>query len=630
MTSSRQYIQDRMMQSAARFWGLPETDTDASFDPIVALLMGACATELEKINGEIENSRSRVLERLVQLLSPEALTGVLPAHAIAYALPTEQVGQTVTEDQFYVSKRFAPQQEQEKGDWKDIYFSPAGNFLLHKAIVKYKAAGSKIIPADFTNTHNQQIIAAHNKTLPENELWLGIEAKTLNIEGCRFYFDVVHQSQKKQFFNQLPKANWYADGQKINHQAGYAVKKNAVNYFDIEAVLNRDVSVTEKWENHIYEFYSHHFVTLHDTDNTIAGKYNKKQLPQNISNVFEEKELSKIEAGALYWICIEFPENISSTMLEEVVVRTNCFPVVNRHLHNINYRLKEFVNIIPLLSEETFLDIYNIADQQGKLLHLMNDSDTAENDFSILLRHGGVGRFDNREAAETVDKLLHLLREETAAFSILGNDFLQNEMTALQQTINKLDQQITNKQLLKGNTPYLVINNKLAGIRQTIYVKFWSSNGAAANLIKAATPLNVYSSSQFESGTAKLITTTQGGRDRLSDSEKVLAYKSALLNKQKLVTNEDIAAFCRLRLAFTGADVQIKKGCDVMPGQQHGLIRTLDVHIELHPKDINSLQEKGTIAFWQNDLRNAVTSHSNFFIPVRVFIGIQKNINKTS
>ncbi len=628
MTSSRQYIQDRMMQSAARFWGLPETDTDASFDPIVALLMGACATELEKINGEIENSRSRVLERLVQLLSPEALTGVLPAHAIAYALPSEQVGKTVAEDQFYINKRFAPVQDEEQAQWKDIYFSPAGNFLLHNAVVKYKAAGNKIIAADNTTTNQQPLTTRENKTLPANQLWLGIDAKSLHLNGLRFYFDVVHQSQKKQFFNQLPKAEWYLNEQKINHQAGYPFKKNDVNYFDIEAVLNRDISVTEKWENHIHQFYSHQFVTLDAADNVTGGTYNKQNLPVTITNVFEEKALSQIQASTLYWICIEFPENISSTMLEEVIVSTNCFPVINRHLYDINYRLKEFVNIIPLLSEETFLDIYSIADQEGKLLHLMNNNDTAENDFSILLRYGGVGRFDNREAAETVDKLIHLLREETAAFSILGNDFLQNEMTSLQQTINKLEQQITNKQLLKGNTPYLVINNKLADIRQTVYVKFWSSNGTAANLIKAATPLNVYSSSQFESGTAKLITTTQGGRNKLNDTEKVLAYKSALLSKQKLVTNEDVAAFCRLRLALTGATVQIKKGSDVMPGQQHGLIRTLDVHILLSQKDINGLQEKGTIAFWQNDLQTAIVHHSNFFIPVRVFINIQKSVNK--
>lgn len=622
MTTNRQHIKDRLMQSAARFWGLPETDTEANFDPLVALLMGACAAELEKINGEIENSRSRVLERLVQLLSPEALTGVLPAHAIAYALPADPLAQTGPEDQFYISKRFAPLLDEEKAVWKDIYFSPVGNFTLHKAIVKCKAAGNKIIITDKSITNQQPLNTKEGKSFPANHLWLGIDAKSLKLDGLRFYFDPVHQSHKKQFFNQLPKAGWFIGEQKINHEPGYPLKKTAANYFDIDAVLNRDISVTEKSDKHIHQSYLHHFVTLTGAGNKIAKNIDKPGIPAIIRNAFDEKELAKMQAEILHWICIQFPEDISSDVLEEVIVSTNCFPVVNRHLHDINYRLKEFINIIPLLAEESFFDLYHIADQQGATLHLRKDNDT-ENDFSVLLRYGGVGRFDSREAAETVDKLVHLLREETAAFSILGNDFLQNEMTALQQTINKLEQQITNKQLLKGNTPYLVINNKKKDTRQTVFVKFWSSNGADANLIKAGTPLNIYSSSQFESGAAKLITTTQGGRNKLSDAEKVLAYKSALLSKQKLVTNEDIAAFCRLRLAFTGAEVQIRKGMDVMAGQWNGLTRTLDVTILLSQKDLSKLQEKGTIEFWQNDVQTAIDQHSNFFMPVRVFIKLQ-------
>ena len=319
---------------------------------------------------------------------------------------------------------------------------------------------------------------------------------------------------------------------------------------------------------------------------------------------------------------------MQSNLLEEINVNLNCFPVVNRHLYDINYRLKEFINIIPLLSEETFLDIYTIADQQGKQLHLRNNDDEEDVDFSILLRYGGVGRFDNREAAEAVDKLIHLLREEAAAFSILGNDFLQNEMTTLQQTINKLEQQITNKQMLKGSTAFLVINNKKGETRQTVYTKFWSCNGAAANLIKAATPLNVYSNSRFESGSAQLITATQGGRNKLNDTEKVLAYKTALLSKQKLVTNEDIAAFCRWRLALADAVIEIKKGFIVLPGQEEGLVRTLDVHINLSQKDMTSLKEKGSILFWQKDMETSIAEHSNFFIPVRVLVGSQKNMLK--
>jgi Type VI secretion system, TssF len=626
MAIDRHYIiKDRMMQSAARIWGLSETETDGSFDPLVALLMGACATELGKINDEIENSRSRVLERLVQLLSPEALTGVLPAHAIATVLPTEQSGEASPEDQFYVSRPSSAVQEEKHNGMKDIFFSPVAKFLLHKAVIKYKVACNRMSPASLNNINPQPIILSKNSGLPVNQLWLGIEAATLDVEGLRFYFDVSQQSKKKHFFDQLANSQWYAGGNKLDLQTGYPGEKDSAQYFDIDAVLNRNISVTEKIAQHIHQFYQHQFVTLQQPCPATGSKQKKEFFPEEIIHAFEEKELLKIKSGELYWLCIVFPENIDSDVLEDIIVGINCFPVVNRRLFNINFSLRQFINIIPLQSEESFLDLFTIADQQGKLLHLRNDNDEDNNDLSILFRYGGVGRFDKREADEIVDKLIQLLREETAAFSVLGNDFLKNEMTSLQQTLNKLDRQVANKQLLKGSTPFLIVNNNITDAHRAMYVKFWASNGVEANSIKAGTPMNVYSNQPFETGTAILVTTTQGGRNTLSDSEKVLAYKTALLSKQKLVTNEDIAAFCRWRLAFTEAEIQIKKGSEVMPGQGQGLVRTLEIHVLLNQRDAGILFQKGTPEFWQSDLETAIALHANFFIPVRVFIVVKKN-----
>ena len=101
-----------------------------------------------------------------------------------------------------------------------------------------------------------------------------------------------------------------------------------------------------------------------------------------------------------------------------------------------------------------------------------------------------------------------------------------------------------------------------------------------------------------------------------------------MLSKQKLVTNEDIAAFCRWRLALADADIQIKKGFIVLPGHEQGLVRTLEVYIALPQKDMSTLKEKATILFWQQDMETAIIQHSSFFIPVRVFIILQKNIIK--
>src|SRR4051812_13393833 len=105
MQESRNHIKTRMLKNAARAWGYAETEAENNFDPLVSMLLSACSVELEKISGEIHASRARVLERLVHLLSPDALTGALPAHSVVCATPAEQKMLVKEEDQYYISRK---------------------------------------------------------------------------------------------------------------------------------------------------------------------------------------------------------------------------------------------------------------------------------------------------------------------------------------------------------------------------------------------------------------------------------------------------------------------------------------------------------------------------------------------
>ena len=88
---SSEAIRTRMLKDIARQWGHPEdaADTAAGFDPLINLLAGAYAKEIEKIGYEIQSSRQRILSRLVDFLTPDVLTGPSPAHAIAQARPVK-------------------------------------------------------------------------------------------------------------------------------------------------------------------------------------------------------------------------------------------------------------------------------------------------------------------------------------------------------------------------------------------------------------------------------------------------------------------------------------------------------------------------------------------------------------
>ncbi len=78
-----------MLKTAARLWGYPDAEVETSFDPVVQLLLEACASELEKISGEVDVSHARLVERLAQIMMPEPITSSQPAYGILHAIATE-------------------------------------------------------------------------------------------------------------------------------------------------------------------------------------------------------------------------------------------------------------------------------------------------------------------------------------------------------------------------------------------------------------------------------------------------------------------------------------------------------------------------------------------------------------
>src|SRR6266571_411097 len=118
MMENREQIKNRMIKTAARLWGYSEDETESSFDPLVGLLFSASALELEKISNEIQATRARLLERMVQLLSPEVLSGPLPAHAVLYARAVEEEARLQDTDQFFRTQAVSPFYEGNTSDLK--------------------------------------------------------------------------------------------------------------------------------------------------------------------------------------------------------------------------------------------------------------------------------------------------------------------------------------------------------------------------------------------------------------------------------------------------------------------------------------------------------------------------------
>lgn len=620
MQENRHHIKTRMLKAAARAWGYPETEAETAFDPLVSMMLAACSSELEKISGEIHASRARVTERLVQLLSPDVLTGPLPAHAVACGLPVESKAVLSETDQLYIHRKLAAASDTDDSVWKDIFFSPTASFRLNRSSIKYMATGNQLYKVNHSISKETIAHSGGGKTLPPSTLYLAIDEAGVPLNGTQFYFGFRNEADKQLFYHQLAKTSWHFGDQDLEHVSGYGNREISGERLDFETILGRSYEVSSRLKKHINAFYKSFFITLFDDKDVTAANGSDKATSDLIGATFSGKEVQAMQQHSLRWIRIQFPQTISNRLLQDVVCVMNAFTVMNRRLLDLNYRLQEIINIIPLQTEDTFLDLEEVSDDDGKLLNVRSFGAEEDESFALLLRSGGVGRFDERDAASIINYLLQLLRDESAAFSTIGNDFIANEVKQLHQIINKLEQRLHSLQLHREQNPYLVIRNNVKKPWHNLFIQYWSTNGKEGNTIKAGTPLQLYKGGMLDGNGAVLVTTTQGGRDKLSTTESVLAYKSALLSKDRIVTSEDIKAFCHYQLGERVKEITVEKGIMIHPDQQRGFLKTIDVVIDIRKEVYSEMVEQGEVSFWMENLKILLEEKSAALMPYRIIM----------
>jgi Type VI secretion system, TssF len=616
MAETQQLIKDRLFKTAAAIWGHKGAQTENSFDPLVGILLGACAAELEKISHDIDETRGRTLERLVQLLYPEVLANAMPSHAVASALPSEKNAVIPAETQFYYTKKYAGAGEGSPAVLKNIYFSPTGPFLLQQSAIVLMAATHKVYSIG-ENGQKETVLTAPGRAYHpyRNSVWLGIENPG-NLTGeTLFYFELRNEAGRDAFYDALPGARWYQQpGEQVPAARRYPDGITVHGKPDPKEIVSGKTSAVNRILKQVNRFYAPHFITATGLGNISSTN----EWPGELNTIYAGSDFKKITKEKLGWIRIDFPENIHvAGITDDLVISLNCFPVVNRQLVVTQQKLLEYINIIPLLSDAFFLDIAEVTDIEGNPLDGFNKQ---TEDSPVNIHYGGISRFNEKNAVSAVEGLIQQLRDESSAFSSIGNDFLNKELRQLQQSLNILEQQIAERHLLKADTPYLIIPDKEKTGTSNIYVKYWTTNGGEGNNIKAGSPLFLYKSADVLSSSVKLITGAMGGRDSLSNQDKVLAYKTALLSKEKLVTAEDIASFCRLRMALRDAAIEVKQGYSVKHDTRGGFCKTIDVFITLTGEEMRALLQNGTLDFWQQDLGLAITANASFFMPLRVFI----------
>jgi hypothetical protein len=231
-----------------------------------------------------------------------------------------------------------------------------------------------------------------------------------------------------------------------------------------------------------------------------------------------------------------------------------------------------------------------------------------------LLRSDGVGRFDVRSAMEYLEYLLELMKEESAAFNVIGSDMIASNLRELNQAIARLEKKIEDVHFEKGDTAYLMLKPQ-DGDRQ-VFVEFWSTNCTLANNIRAGSILNVYRADDIDYNSSRLMTSTTGGKEKPSTEARINTYRRSLQSGDRVVTIEDIKALCFEFFAESVSKVNIEKGIEKGKGKSEGCIRTIDIFLTMKNGNNINLAEQNTI---RHELLVLLEERSSNIFPFRVF-----------
>ncbi|QAR30237.1 hypothetical protein EQP59_02125 [Ornithobacterium rhinotracheale] len=577
---SKDHIKDRILRRAAKIWGYNELVSEHAFDPIVNLLLSALASELEKLDYELENSRSRIMERILEVLFPEEVTGVVPARTLLQ-IDALKNNQPIS---FYNKFRAEYQQQNiydpASSTVRLVDFSPTIEAKLTTARLRYIAYGNKMLKQE--SFFFEDIVSQANIPLPSGVMWGGLDVSDAQtIEDLLLYITINNEYQKELFYHYLKQVKVIFNGKDYRLYRGYNIPQN----LNISGIMKDNYNEVKTLYNEVNQHFEPYFYTIKGILKTdIEAQSQEGQEKINLvekelfTQYFTQTEIANEENIA--WIKFEFSEIIAPEILQNVRVAINCVPVINNIHTEVTKRIKGSFNLFPIVGEGVFLGLDYVKDDFGNRLDTRKESNGA-NDITAVLRRNGVSRFDSRNALELLNYVLELIKDETAAFSSVINQSNVQELHHIQQNLASLEQTIKEQNITVSDNPYLVIsgaNNREIDIN--CHISYWHTYAEQANAIKAGSVLKVSSSDKATpTGNAIMLLPSFGGRKSLSPEERILEYRYTMLSRGRIVTEADIEVFAWKHFKNTITQIEIKKGTQKEVGIKNGFSRTLDLYI---------------------------------------------------
>jgi hypothetical protein len=615
--NSREAIKSRMIRNASGLWGYPDSQDINSFDPLVGIIIGALSEELYSISGEIKMTDSRIVEKLYELLFNQNVFTHFPAHAIVHA---ETIFPQVTISESYQFNYIKKIQKTNNNDEtvfnnKTIGFSPTSEIKLFKGEVKYIVAGNQIY--EVSAQGKEPLSGPDTGAIPDfAKLYIGLKLDNQidNIDGLSLMYLVRNKLNEDRFYSSISNARWKINDVDVNFIQGFELPQFERGNMLAE-IIKRESDVSYKACNYVNEFYRSKFMIIDKQQNFLKKFAQSDTLPKEFNRKFSANVLKTVP-GNIFWIEIQCSQPIAPEIIKDLTVSMNCFPVINREIHEVSQLLIKGINIIPLSTEDLFFDIKMVTDTKGtQYKHLNSIGNENSEEEGFMIRQGGIARFDSRDARETIKHLIDLIRDERASFSLLGTDLISSELRQLDQIISRLEQRLEAIEGSADSNSYLLLNTNSNYERAN--VQYWTTCGDLANNIKSSSRLTVSNGNDLDNKSVILITNSFGGRQKLSREDKLNKLRRSILSKGRVVTIEDIKALCFEHFGSELLEVEISKGVYLNPDTEKGLVRSLDIFLTIdkqHKYTEVELEQK------TEELQIRLKLESINLLPFRIFI----------
>ena len=605
---SKASVKSRLTKQAAELWGYSEAELDG-FDPLVQMLLGACSVEFEKIGQELHSTQHRLVERLAMLLNPDVVDAPHPAHAVAQAHTSEASVMLPNDAQFV----YVPPTVGRQSAGQELFFSPLQSTRLVSGAVRCLATDATIWAVEASGQKRVVAHAAGQLPAPHRRIWIGMELppQGVNFNDLTFYFDWLNEPQRAAYAAFLPGKQWLLGGMDVLPHQG--LPEPAESTGKPAGTLNKEYDYLQRIEKHIQELYSPSFVCLSGPGGALST-YAPRPYPDELAVAFDLETDLQALSQPLTWLEVRFSEALPPAAFDQMVCALNCFPVLNRRLHKVLYRLQPALNLFPLSNDELFLAVRDVYSLNNVVYHATTMADLAEGATdTYTLRTHGVGRFDTRTGREALRELLELLRDESRAFTAAGTDFIGAILREIDQNLARLEERLDRTSVVEEPVPYLLLRPH--DVNDSVYLEYWSSNGGAANRLAAGSPLRIYEGQYIDE--VRLLSNTSGGRERPRPEERTHALRRNLLSRNRLVTLADIKAACWAELGTHLAAVQVEKGFQNGATPAAGFVRC--IRVLLTP----SVPTRLSAPEWQQaalELRMALAGQSAMNLPYEVVV----------